>query len=329
MPDSILIRAPNWIGDAVIATGFIDACRKKHTESRLTVLAHQRVAALFEANPSIDEIAPFGNDDGIWELAQSVKQRGFVRAYIMPLSLSSALICRLAGIRDRIGYASELRGPLLTKSLPYSRTGFRSVHLLNGYLGLLGEGVTAMPPMLFLTSSETEMATDLLTRAGINPKESVGFGPGATYGPAKMWPKENWVELGRRLAGKGKRILIFGSHSEQGLCRDIALGIGEGTLNLAGRANLRESAALLGQLPQFVSNDTGVMHLAAAAGSRVTAIFCSTNPLWTGPWGKSHQVLKTNLPCSPCYRRKCRYGHYNCLKNITTDHVLERALAPA
>lgn len=329
MAENILIRAPNWIGDAVIATGFIDACRQKNPDSRLTLMAHQRVAALFETNPSVDEIVPFGNDDDIWGLAQSIKQRGFILAYIMPLSLSSALICWLAGIRDRVGYASEFRRPLLTKAVPYSRTRFRSVHLLNGYLRLLGDDIPPMPPRLFLTSPEKDAAIDLLARAGINPYDAVGFGPGATYGPAKMWPKENWVELGRRLSGKGKRILIFGSPSEQALCRDIALGIGGGTLNLAGTTSLRESAALLTQLPQFVSNDTGVMHLAAAAGCRVTAIFCSTNPLWTGPWGNAHQVLKANVTCRPCYRRECRYGHYDCLKGITTENVLERTLALA
>lgn len=329
MADNILIRVPNWIGDAVISTGFIDVCRQKHPESRLAVMAHQRVAALFEADPSVDEILSFGNDDGVGGLAYSVRQREFIRAYIMPLSLSSALICWLAGIRDRVGYASEFRRPLLTKAVPYSRTGFRSVHLLKGYLRLLGDDIPAMPPRIFLTSAEKNGAIELLARAGINPHDAVGFGPGATYGPAKMWPKENWVELGRRLAGVGKRILIFGSPSEQGLCRDIALGIGERTLNLAGTTSLRESAALLSQLPQCVCNDTGVMHLAAAVGSRVTAIFCSTNPLWTGPWGKSHQVLKANVPCSPCYRRECRFGHYHCLKGITAENVLERALRPA
>ncbi len=118
--------------------------------------------------------------------------------------------------------------------------------------------------------------------------------------------------------------MIFGSGAENELCRNIAVKIGNGAVSLAGELTLRESAALLSLTPFFITNDTGVMHLAAASGSKVIAIFGSTNPVWTGPLGDGHQVIYGQETCSPCYKRTCRYGHIDCLKKITPEGVLFR-----
>ncbi len=318
----ILIRVPNWIGDAVISTGFIEACKKKHPEASITILAHQRVAELFEADPRVNDIIAFSKEEGLRRIVRSIKSRGFDRAYILPLSFSSALMFRLAGIKQRIGYGSELRGLLLTESLKYSQNDFRSRHILQGYAALLGPDVAPKAPKIYLTDDEKGKAEKRIFAIKAGPEDLVGFGPGAAYGPAKMWLAENWIRLGRKLSEGGKKVMIFGSASESELCRDIALGIGHGTSNLAGELSLRESAALLSLTPSFVTNDTGVMHLAAACGARVTAIFGSTSPVWTGPWGEGHRIIYNQEPCSPCYKRICRYGHYNCLKKITPDDVL-------
>ncbi len=318
----ILIRVPNWIGDAVISTGFIEACKKAQPEASISVMAHQRVAELFEANPQVSDIIAFNKEEGLRRIVRSIKTRGFDRAYILPLSFSSALICFLAGIRERIGYGSELRGLLLTESLKYSQNDFRSRHILQGYTALLGRDVVPQSPRVYLTDEEKEKAEKRLFGFKAKKEDLIGFGPGAAYGPAKMWPAENWIQLGRKLSEDGKRVMIFGSASEDELCRDIAVGIGQGTANLAGELSLRESAALLSLIPSFITNDTGVMHLAAACGVKVTAIFGSTNPAWTGPWGEGHRIIYNQEPCSPCYKRVCRYGHYNCLKKITPDGVL-------
>ncbi len=129
----ILIRVPNWIGDAVMSTGFIEACKKDNPGAAITILAHQRVAGLFEANPNVNDIIAFNKDEEIFHIARRIKSRRFDRAYILPLSFSSALICYLTGIKQRIGYASELRNLLLTRSLKYSQRNFRSRHILLGY----------------------------------------------------------------------------------------------------------------------------------------------------------------------------------------------------
>lgn len=318
----ILIRVPNWIGDAVMSTGFIESCKKAHPDASISVMAHQRVAELFEANPHVSDIIAFNREEGLRRIARSIKSRQFDRAYILPLSFSSALISYLAGIKQRIGYGSELRGWLLTESLRYSQTDFRSRHILQGYTALLGQDIVPQPPKIYLTDEEKGKAEKRIIGLKAGPEDLVGFGPGAAYGPAKMWPAENWIRLGRKLSEGGKRVMIFGAASEHELCRDITMGIGQGTVNLAGRLSLRESASLLHLVPSFITNDTGVMHLAAACGAKVTAIFGSTNPDWTGPWGVGHRIIYNREPCSPCYKRSCRYGHYNCLKNISPDNVL-------
>jgi len=318
----ILIRVPNWIGDAVISTGFIEACKKENPGAKITILAHQRVAELFEANPYVNDIMAFNKEEGLRRIVRSLKNRAFDRAYILPLSFSSALICFLAGIKQRIGHGTELRNLLLTESLRYSQTDFRSRHILYGYTALLERDIAPRPPKIYLTDEEIEKASKKIFGLKFRKEDLVGFGPGATYGQAKMWPAENWIQLGRKLSEGGKRVMIFGSASENVLCRDIAMGIGHGTTNLAGDLSLRESAALLHLVPSFITNDTGVMHLAAASGAKVTAIFGSTNPDWTGPWGEGHKVIYDKQPCSPCYKRTCRYGHYDCLKKITPDDII-------
>ena len=320
----ILIRVPNWIGDAVVSTAFIAACAKAHPGASITLLAHPRVAALLEANPNVNDIIAFSREKSILHVARSIKNREFDRAYILPLSFSSALIFYLAGIKQRTGYGSELRNLLLTESLKYSQNDFRSRHILLGYADILGRDIAPQPPKIYLTDDEREKAEKRLSDLKAKPEEVVGFGPGATYGPAKRWPKENWVELGQELVNRGQQILIFGSGEETELCGQIARGIGPKAINLAGTATLRQSAALLSLCSNFITNDTGVMHLAAAVGTRVTAIFGSTCPVWTSPWGEGHTVLYKQEPCSPCYKRICRYGHYNCLNKISPGEVLAR-----
>jgi heptosyltransferase-2 len=165
-------------------------------------------------------------------------------------------------------------------------------------------------------------AGKFLASKKISNSQITGFGPGATYGPAKRWPSENWTKLGKQITDNGSQILVFGSGDESELCQKIAQGIGGRSLNLAGSLTLRQSAALISLCRRFTTNDTGVMHLAAAVGTPVTAIFGSTNPDWTRPWGDRHHVIYNKEPCSPCYKRECRFGHYKCLKGISVSQAL-------
>jgi len=317
----VLVRVPNWIGDAVLATGFLAALRRKELGAEITILAHARVAPLFEHNPDVGAVISFEKQDSLLEVARKIRPCRFGQCYILPLSLSSAVIPWLAGIPKLIGYRAESRGVFLTGSLPYRKHEFRSRHLLLGYLNLLGGEAEAQDPIIHFSEKERSGSEQWLHERGIPPAQLIGFAPGATYGPAKRWPQENWVELGGRLASWGYGIVLFGSEDEAALCGQIATAIGAGAASAAGQLCLRASAALLSKCSVVAANDTGAMHLAAAAGARVVAVFGSTSPAWTGPWGRGHTVLYAREPCSPCFARECRYGHYRCLARIGVDEV--------
>ena len=318
----ILIRVPNWIGDAVVSTAFVAACTREHPGASITVLAHSRVAALFENDSDIQSIIKLSPERSLWQTARELKNEKYDVAYILPISFSSALMAFLAGIPKRIGYSAEGRGFLLTQKLKYNQKDFRSQHILLDFMKLLGMEEAANAPGIFLSPEEMKWAGEFLASNKLQTGNITGFGPGATFGPAKRWPRENWVELGKEQAKRGHQILIFGSGEETELCEQIARDIGPKALSLAGTASLRQSAALLSLCSDFITNDTGVMHLAAAVGTRVTAIFGSTNPVWTRPWGEKHRVIYNGESCSPCYKRECRYGHYDCLKKILVKDIL-------
>lgn len=324
---SILVRAPNWIGDAVMSTSFLAVLRASEPGARVTVLAHQRVVLVYQHNPAVEQVMTFGAKNPLWKIARDVRRERFGCAYILPLSLSSALIAWLAGVPERTGYDADCRGILLTRKLPYDKSDFRSRHLIEGYAALLGKPAEVRPPEVFLVEPEMRWAGEWLKARGFLDSDVIGFGPGAAYGPAKRWPMERWIELGRRLKQQGKRVLIFGSFDESRLCREIERNIGTTAVSLAGGTDLRQSAALIALCRAFVTNDTGVMHLAAAVGTRVVALFGSTSPVWTRPWGDRHTILTTKETCSPCYGRTCRFGHYNCLNKISVDDVWQ-ALQP-
>lgn len=319
----IIIRVPNWIGDAVVSTAFIAACAREHPGASITVLAHPRVAALFENDPDIHSIIKLSPERSLWQTARELKKEKFDVAYILPISFSSALMVFLAGIPQRIGYGAEGRGFLLTQKLRYNQNDFRSRHIILGFMKLLGREEAVNAPEIFLSPEEMKRAGEFLSSNKLQTGNITGFGPGATFGTAKRWPRENWVELGRELVNRGHQILIFGSGEETELCGQISAGIGEKALTLAGKTSLRQSAALLALCTDFITNDTGVMHLAAAAGTRVTAIFGSTNPTWTKPWGEKHRVIYNGEACSPCYKRECRFGHYDCLKKVLVKDILD------
>ena len=323
-PTNILVRAPNWIGDAVMSTSFIRALQEHDPDARISVLAHQRVAPLFEHNPAVERIIRFAPGESLWAIAARLRRERFDRCYVLPLSFSSALVTRLAGIADRIGYSSECRGILLTNKLPFEQSRFRSRHLIEDYAALLGTPGPIHSPEVFLAKDEVTWAHRWLEQRRLLGKTVIGFGPGATYGPAKRWPAERWIELGRRLKAQGRAVLIFGSLDESRLCKEIERNIGTTAVSLAGGTDLRQSAALIALCTAFVTNDTGVMHLAAAVGTKVIALFGSTNPAWTRPWGERHRVLYSREACSPCYARTCRYGHYNCLLTLGVDDVCSK-----
>ncbi len=328
---NIVVRATNWVGDAVMNTPAVLAVRKSFPNARITILAKPWVAGIFENNPSVNSIIHLTKQDldfplGPWHLGRRLKREDFQRSYILPNSFSSALSMSLARIPERIGYALQHRSLLLTQPVRVTPE-LLSCHQVFYYLGLIPEAQLTPDechPRLYLSQQERSDAESLLASEGIAPNETlIGVGPGAVYGPAKRWPEERFASVIKRLAGDGnRRFLLFGSPSERSIAEKVASLSGVVCVNFAGKTTLRELIALLERCRIFLTNDSGAMHIAAALRVPVVAVFGSTNPVTTSPYGDGHLLIRHPVPCSPCLKRECPTD-LRCMLEITPEEVAE------
>ena len=295
---------------------------------RLTVGALPWVAPVYRAMPQVDEVIefPFQHGGLQFKARRSIAQRlggRFDTAYVLPNSLKSALLPFLASIPKRVGYLGEARVGLLTHRLKNPRD---KPPMVAFYSALSGEreGLQGDRPRLRLAP---EQATAALAGQGLEPRQYYAFAPGAEYGPAKRWPGRYFAELARLLPAS---TVLLGSAKEAGLCDEIAAAAGPGRcINLAGRTELLQAFALIAAARAMISNDSGLMHVAAAFGVPQVALFGSSSPLHTPPlnenatvlWLKQDPDYRPPLDCSPCFQRECPLGHTRCLFDITPQAV--------
>jgi heptosyltransferase-2 len=327
----ILVKGTNWVGDTIISFPAVNSLRRLFPQAHIYILVMSHLAELWQANPDIDEVIPYDMPTGAGrifaglQIARLIRDKTIDLAVVLPRSFSSAWLVFLGGIPQRIGYKGEVRDWLLTERVDRT-TEIMSKHRMYYYLKLierLGRGPSPSLPSLSLNGELEKWANNFLLHNGLKGRVLIGFNPGATYGEAKCWPPERFVELGERLKhGYDASILLFGSSrpKEQELNATIAAGIGEGCLNLSGQTSLLELASLLRQCHLLVTNDTGTMHVAAAVGTRVVAIFGPTDPRTTSPLGEGHVVIRTEVSCSPCLKRVCPEDH-RCMDLIEVEKV--------
>jgi heptosyltransferase II len=326
------VIAPQWIGDAVMTEPLL---RRLHARGeRLTVGALPWVAPVYRAMPQVDDVIEFPFQHGGLQLrarraiAKQIEGR-FGTAYVLPNSLKSALLPFLSGIAKRVGYLGEARVGLLTHRL---KNPGDKPPMVAFYSALSGEtnDLALDRPRLQLAGGAVQEALD---RHGLRPQGYVVFAPGAEYGPAKRWPPIHYAELAKQL---NRTVLLLGSAKEAPLCEEIAQESGGGRcVNLAGRTPLLEAFALIAAAQAVVSNDSGLMHVAAGFGVPQVALFGSSSPLHTPPlneraqvvWLKQDPAYQPPLDCSPCFERECPLGHQRCLFDITPERV--RPLLPA
>jgi len=252
-------------------------------------------------------------------LALELRAEHFDLAILLQNAFEAALLTYMAGIPLRAGYSRDCRGLLLTHaaSLPRQR---RTIHQVHYYQELLVDlGLTAGPDELFLTvhNQARERAAKLLNGAS---GPIVGLNPGASYGPAKRWPVEKYAQLAGQLVNKlDARIIVFGTEADQQAAGVIKHGCGH-VIDLTGKTSLAEAMALIDLCAVFVTNDSGLMHVAAALQTPLVAVFGSTNPLTTGPYSDNAVVIRHPMPCSPCMKTDCR-GDFACMENIGPDEV--------
>jgi heptosyltransferase-2 len=326
----VIVKFPNWIGDAVLASPFVSALRAHWPRAHLAALARTRVRPVALRTPGIDEVVE--EPDGFSRGLCALLRRG---EYDIAFSLSSTLAApaafAVARIPVRIGFTGEWRGTFLTSAI---RPLPRSVHQVEHYLALAGAAGVRHPDtgllgwrMLREDRLEAERFLAECADAGAGAgagKGLVAFAPGAAYGPAKRWFPRRWAALGDRLAlERGCRVVIVGGAGEKAAADEIARIMARPPFMAAGRLSLGGTAALLKRCVTFVSNDSGLMHVGAAAGVPTIGLFASTNPDWTGPYGAAHTAIWNRVACSPCYRRRCLPGRaYACLDSLTVDQVM-------
>jgi heptosyltransferase-2 len=325
MSNASLIIAPQWIGDAVMTEPLL---RRLHARGeRLTVGALPWVAPVYRAMPQVAEVIDFPFQHGGLQLkarraiARQIQGR-FSTAYVLPNSLKSALLPLLAGIPKRVGYLGEARVGLLTHRLKNPKN---KPPMVAFYSALSGEsGLEADRPVLRLPPTEVDAALNAL---GLQPGGYAVFAPGAEFGPAKRWPAAHFAAVAR---GLDVPVLLLGSGKEAALCDEIAAAAPGRCTNLAGKTTLLQALAAISAAKHVVSNDSGLMHVAAAFGVPQVAVFGSSSPLHTPPlndratvlWLRNDPAYQPPLDCAPCFERECPLGHTRCLNDIDAGRVL-------
>ncbi len=333
----ILVRATNWIGDAVMSLPALQALRERYPEAHIAVLARPWVADIYRREPFADEVIPYlsprGAKDmaGKWRLARKLKAEQFDCAILLQNAFEAAAIVFLAGIPRRIGYDRDGRGSLLTDAIPVPEKGEIPRHERFYYLELLKRaGILAvMPPSdqirLAGAAAAAEAGTERFRNLGIR-LPIVGVSPGAAYGTAKRWLPERFAEsaseVAKELCGS---VALFGSADERVLCDEIAARIQAPVHNFAGQTSLSEYIELAAACSAYLTNDSGGMHIASALGVPTIAIFGATDDVGTGPTGPLAMVVREPVECSPCLLRECPIDH-RCMTAVTADRVIRTAL---
>lgn len=331
----ILVIAPSWVGDTVMAQPLFARLKARFPGAQLAVFAAAWVAPLATRMPEVDEVIhnPFAHGELAlgrrWRLARALAGR-FDWAIVLPNSLKAALLPFFAGIRRRTGYVGEFRYGLLNDVRHLDEA---ALPLMVERFAWLAEEKDAplprpLPPPRLRVEESQRTAT--LARLGLaGDPAPIAFCPGAEYGPAKRWPAHHFAHLARLLAEAGHTVWLLGSQRDRPLGEAIAAE--SPARNLCGRTGLEEAIDLLASARAVVTNDSGLMHVAAAVQTPLVALYGSSSPAFTPPLSDKARILSLALPCSPCFKRVCPLGHLDCLEKLTPEAVrntLAALLAP-
>ncbi|MEZ5398108.1 MAG: lipopolysaccharide heptosyltransferase II [Bryobacteraceae bacterium] len=336
-PARILIRATNWVGDAVMSLPAIRAVRERFPVAHVALIGFPWVWELYARETFLDEFVPLTGrrgwrDFGVkFELASELRRRRFDMALLLPNSFESAALAYAAGVPDRCGYDRDGRGALLSHPVPRPRPGETPRHESFYYLELLRRlgWIPALPPpgeILFENRDAMAVAGGAkLAVAGFGG-EVVGVCPGAAFGTAKRWLPERFAEAARRVMdATGADAAVFGTPAERDVCETVARAIGSRARNLAGSTSLADFIEMAAACLLFLTNDSGSMHVASAAGTPTVAIFGATDATATGPSSARAVVVSRKVECSPCLLRECPIDH-RCMLAVEPATVAETAL---
>jgi lipopolysaccharide heptosyltransferase II len=312
-PFPILIRSSNWLGDAVMSLPALQAVRRGRPDARISVLTPAKLADFWRTVPEVDQVIPI--QGGLWSTVRSIRDQ-FEVALVFPNSFRTGLEVFLAGIPRRVGYPGHSRRALLNQVFePKTKKAAAPRHQVHHYLALAE-----------FVGADTKGALESIARerpapTGSNRPPVLGLCPGAEYGPAKRWLPERYADVMHILHGKtGAQWKVFGVAKDLPIAEQILAIASTGT-NLVGKTNLRELIVELQSCDVLLTNDTGTMHLAAALGVPLVAVFGSTEPALTGPLGTRHRIVRQHVDCSPCFLRECPID-FRCMTSVTIQEVV-------
>jgi heptosyltransferase-2 len=330
----IMVRATNWVGDAIMALPALRALRDKFPEASILVVARPYVADIYRGQRICDELIAYDPHathkgwSGRERLAAELRALEFDAALLLQNAFDAAWLAWRAAIPERIGYARDGRSFLLTKPIPVPKTGEIPAHEKFYYLELLRRAgwIDSLPNIdqisLHVPDAQKQLAEETLVTAGARPHAfRLAIGAGASYGSAKCWPPGHFAEFANHFqAEKDADVILFGTPGEVAVSDAIIAGMRTKPINLTGKTSISDLPSLLSQCHLFVGNDSGAMHVAAAVGLSVVAIFGPTDPEGTAPVTPRHTIVQQKPYCSPCFLKRCPTDH-RCMTAIPASMV--------
>ncbi|MGZ5053100.1 MAG: lipopolysaccharide heptosyltransferase II [Methylobacter sp.] len=328
----ILVVGPSWVGDMVMAQSLFIALKNIHPDCQIDVLAPSWTLSLLQRMPEVREAIIMPVQRGRFalieriELGKSLRLKGYDQAILLPNSWKSAIPTFFANIPLRTGYIGECRWGLLNDARKLDKKQLTMTVQRFVALGLQPDA--AMPPQCpqpaLAISQERQQA--VIDKFQLSPKAGAGvlaLCPGAEYGPAKRWPPEHYAEVARRKIADGWQVWLFGSAKDKNDAAQINQAVSGACTDFTGRTSLAEAVDLMSLADAVVSNDSGLMHVAAALDKKVIAVYGSSDPGFTPPLNDKARIIMLKLDCSPCFKRECPLGHNQCLTGIAPEQVLE------
>ncbi|CAH0534668.1 ADP-heptose--LPS heptosyltransferase 2 [Vibrio stylophorae] len=333
----ILVIGPSWVGDMVMSQSLYRELKRLHPNAQIDVMAPGWCKPILARMPEVNQAIEMPLGHGAfdlktrYQLGKSLRQQGYSQAYVLPNSAKSALIPWFANIPTRTGWKGEMRYGLLNDLRP-NRKVFQ--YMVERYVALAHSKdtmlatvhlETCLTPLLTSTTEQQQQAMQAHQLSDERP--TLGLCPGAEFGPAKRWPEQHYAAVARDAIEHGKQVWLFGSAKDRPVCDAIRnqLTPEQQThcVNLAGQTSLIEAVDLIAHCEQVVSNDSGLMHVAAAVGCQLVGVYGSSSPKYTPPLAKEFAMVHTDIECRPCFKRECPYGHLKCLTELEPQRVIE------
>lgn len=319
---NILVRATNWVGDAVMSLPALRALRRRYPRARMTILAKPWVADLYGREPFCDRLIAWRGYQ--WAAIQQLRQEHFDCALLLQNAFGAAAAVWLAGIPVRIGYARDGRGLLLTHAVRVPRGNEIPPHESYYYLELLRRAALIDEPL----PPEPLIRLEGHLASRENPENRIGVSPGAAYGTAKRWPAERFASAASQLAREmGAAVSVFGTPDERDVTAEVSRLIGAAGIACEDRGGRTTLAGFMDEVSRcrvMLTNDSGSMHIASALGVPTVTIFGATNHITTGPTGPLARVVREPVECSPCLKRECPIDH-RCMTRVEPARVAQAA----